>query len=96
MRKSNQQSIGEILQQYLKENNLDKKLRRSHIIGTWETIMGKMVANHTKNMYFSDKVLFIELDSPGLRNELSFRKAEMIKKINTEAGEEMVKDIVFK
>lgn len=96
MRKSNQQSIGELLQQFLKDNNLDKKLKRSHIIGTWETLMGKVVANHTRNMYFGEKILFVELDSPGLRNELSFRKEEMIKKINAEAGEEIIKEIIFK
>ena len=96
MRKSNQQTIGQVIQQYLKENNLEKKFKRSHIIGSWEIIMGKVVANHTKSIVFNDKTLFLELDSPGLRNELSYRKAELIKKINTEAGEEIIKEIIFK
>jgi predicted nucleic acid-binding Zn ribbon protein len=96
MRKSNQQTIGEVLKQYLKENNLEKKLAHSNVIGSWETFMGKMVANHTKKLYFSDKTLFVELDSAALRNELSFRIEEMKKTINSEAGEEIVKEIVLK
>ncbi len=96
MRKSNQQSIGEIVEQFLKENRLDKKLKRAHVIGCWEELMGKVVANHTRNLYFSDQVLFVELDSPALRNELVFRKAEVVKKINADAGEELIKEVVFK
>ena len=36
MRKSNQQTIGEVLQQFLKENKLDAKLNQANIIGSWE------------------------------------------------------------
>jgi predicted nucleic acid-binding Zn ribbon protein len=96
MRKTNHQSIGEVLKQYLKENNLEGKLMRNNIINGWEKLMGKVVANHTKQVYFSDKILFVELDSPALRNELSYRKEDMRKRINSEAGEEIVTDIVFK
>ncbi|MFL5753474.1 MAG: DUF721 domain-containing protein [Bacteroidia bacterium] len=96
MRKSNQQSIGEVLKQYLQENNLEKKLAHSNIINSWEELMGKVVANHTRKVYFSGNVLYVELDSPALRNELSYRKEDMRKKINAEAGEEIVREIVLK
>lgn len=96
MRKSNQQSIGEVLKQYLQENNLEKKLAHSNIISSWGELMGKVVANHTKKVYFSDKTLFVELDSAALRNELSFRMEDMRQRINTEAGFEIVKEIVLK
>lgn len=96
MRKSNQQSIGEVLQQFLKQNRLDKKLHYAEIIGSWESIVGKLVAQHTKNMYFHENKLILELDSPALRNELLMQRSEIVKKVNTLAGEELIKEVVLK
>ncbi len=96
MRKSNQQSIGEVISQFLKEHQLDKKLKRNMVISEWEQIMGKVIANHTRKVYFADRCLFIELDSPALRQELLLQKSSLIKKINQEAGEELINDMVLK
>jgi len=45
MRKSNQQTIGEVLQQFLKENKLDTKLNQANIIGNWEKLVGPLFSN---------------------------------------------------
>lgn len=96
MRKSNQQSIGEVLKEYLKQNKLGAKLHQAEIINNWESIVGKLFARHTKGMFFSEGKLFIELDSPSVRNELLMQRSVIIEKINTLAGEQLVTDLVLK
>ncbi len=96
MRKSNQQSIGEVLQEFLKQNRLDKKLHHADIIGKWEEIVGKLFAKHTKNIYFIETKLVLEIESPSLRNELLMQKSVIIEKINKLAGETLVTEIVLK
>ncbi len=96
MRKSNEQSIGEALERFLKEFNLDKKMKRSSVINNWEKYAGKVISNHTKNIFFVENNLVVELDSAGVRHELSFKKDELKKIINTELKEEIVSDIILK
>jgi len=95
MKKSNEQSIGEVLQHFLKENQLDKKIHQTEIIGKWEIIVGRLFSKHTKHLYFSGTRLFIELDSPALRNELLMQKSKLIEKINEISEEIVVTEIVI-
>ncbi|HEY1038206.1 MAG TPA: DUF721 domain-containing protein [Bacteroidia bacterium] len=96
MRKSNQQSIGEVLAEFLKQNRLDKRLHHADIIGKWEEIVGSLFAKHTKNIYFMGTKLILEIDSSSLRNELLMQRNAIIEKINKLAGEQLVTEIVLK
>ena len=96
MRKTNQQSIGEVLQEFLKQNSLDKKLHHADIIGKWEDIVGKLFAKHTRNIYFIENKLILEIDSPSVRNELLMQRSTIMEKINKLAGEALVSEIVLK
>lgn len=96
MRKSNQQSIGEALQQFLKENHIDKKLHQADILGKWELLVGKLFAKHTKNVFFMGTKLVVELDSPALRNELNMQRTTLISKINELADSALVTEIILK
>lgn len=96
MRKSNQQTIGEVLQQFLKENHLDSKLNQANIIGNWEKLVGALFAKHTKKIYFSSSKLFIEIVSPAVRNELLMQKTNLLAKINEWLDDESITEIIVK
>jgi hypothetical protein len=55
-----------------------------------------MVSMHTKDLHIRNKVLFVRIDSPALRNELSYARETIVKSLNDEAGAEVIEDIVFK
>jgi predicted nucleic acid-binding Zn ribbon protein len=96
MRKSNQQTIGEVLQQFLKENKLDIKLNQANIIGNWEKLVGPLFSKHTKQLYFSGSRLFLEIDSPAVRNELIMQKSNLLEKINEWLDGELITEIIIK
>jgi hypothetical protein len=96
MRKSNEQTIGEVLQQFLKENNLDAKLNQANIIGNWEKLVGPLFSKHTKQIYFSASKLFIEIDSPAVKNELIMQKSNLLSKLNEFSDGEIVSEIIIK
>ncbi|MCE3278587.1 MAG: hypothetical protein K0S44_778 [Bacteroidetes bacterium] len=58
--------------------------------------MGKMIANHTKDLYIKNKQLFVTLDSSALRNELSMARTKIIKMMNEAAGMEVINDIILR
>jgi predicted nucleic acid-binding Zn ribbon protein len=96
MRKSNTQKLGEIVKEYLEQMMIDRKLKEVGIIRSWEELMGKLVAERTKNIYIKNKILFIELKSSVLRNELTMMRQAIVDKINEKAGEKMIEKIVIR
>lgn len=96
MRKSNTQSISSVLKNYVRENNLERKLNELDLIKSWESVMGKTVARYTGNLYIQNNTLFVETNSPIVRNELLMMKEEIRVRLNEVVGEELIKSIIFR
>ncbi|HKC69669.1 MAG TPA: DUF721 domain-containing protein [Bacteroidia bacterium] len=95
MSKQNLQSIGSAINQFLKENRLEKKIDISNLHVNWKTIAGDMIANHTKRIFLKDTTLFLEVDSAELKNELHFLKDQLINNVNYFLKKELVKQLVL-
>lgn len=96
MSRHNEHSIKEAIEKLLKVYKLDDRLAERRMIGSWEEVMGKMIANHTKDLYVRNKQLFVTLDSAALRNELSMAKTKIIQMMNKAAGKEIINDVVLR
>ena len=96
MRKSDTQKLSEIIREYLEQMMIDKKLKEVSTIRSWEELMGKPVAERTRNIYVKNKILFIELKSSVLRNELIMMRQAIIDKINERAGEKIIEKMVVR
>ncbi|MBI4945448.1 MAG: DUF721 domain-containing protein [Bacteroidetes bacterium] len=94
--KSNEQSLKDAIGSFLKTSRLSGKLANQKIIDGWEKIMGKMIAKHTKQISIYDKKLYLHLDSAPLKQELFYSREKIIQMLNEEAGEEVIKEIVFR
>ncbi len=95
MQRSNEQTIKEAIKELLKAYRLGGKLLEIRLMNSWEKVVGKMISKHTLNLYINKKVLFVKLDSPALKNELSYAKEKIIKSLNDEVGEDVIEKIVF-
>ncbi len=95
MKKSNDQTLKEVINELLKAYKLGDKLKEMRLIDSWEKVVGKLINKHTKNLYIKKKVLFVKLDSAALRNELSYARQKIIKALNKEAKGDVIDDIVF-
>ena len=96
MRNEKEQPIKELIDKMLRAYGLGNKLDEISLVKSWESIVGKMIAKHTQEIYFANGVLHIELDSAPLRQELSYAKSNLIEKLNEQAGKNLVKDIYLK
>ena len=95
-RKNNQQPLKEVIDEFLSSYRLEGKLNEVKLIASWETIMGKMIAKHTKEIYVRNKTLYISIDSASLRQELSYAKDKIILLLNTEAKQLLIENVVLK
>ena len=96
MRKSNTQTIESVIREYLKEMNIDQKLKEVGIVSQWEKLMGKTVSSRTSQIYIRNRILYIHVTSSVLKNELLMIRQAIIEKINEEAGEKVVEQLVIK
>ncbi len=96
MRHSNQQTLGEVIKEFLKNFGLEEKVTEARIAEAWEKTMGPGIARYTKRISLRNKTLTIQLSSPALRQELSYGKTKIIKMINEAIEKEVVEELVLR
>jgi predicted nucleic acid-binding Zn ribbon protein len=88
------QSVGQAIRQLLNSYHLSSKFDEANLISSWDRIAGKPIASRTKKIYIRNKVLFVELDSPSLKNDFSIHKSAVLDLFKKEFGEGIITDIV--
>lgn len=94
--KDNQLShVSDAIRRMLDQFRLTAKFDEATVAVNWEKLMGKPIARHTVKLYIRDKVLFVHLDSPGLKHDLSFSKPRMLEILEAEYGKGVIREIVL-
>jgi predicted nucleic acid-binding Zn ribbon protein len=86
------QAIGEMMRTY----RLQGKLDEVKLLEGWEKVMGSVIAKYTQKIHIENRVLYVEIKSAALREELSYGRAKMVKLLNEEAGGNVIDDIVLR
>ncbi len=95
-RKSNQQTLGEVIQDFLRESGWQQKLDEVKIITEWDKVLGPTLAKYTEEVFIKNRQLHIRLKSATLRQELSYQKSELVKQLNDAVGKEVITDVILK
>jgi predicted nucleic acid-binding Zn ribbon protein len=96
MRKRQTQALSDVIKEVLKKQKLNKGLLENRAVHYWEKVLGPSVASATHRIYIRNGVLFVEMTSSVLRNELMMWKDKIIHNLNQAIGENIVRDIVFR
>lgn len=95
MRKANDKSIKEAIEQMMQVYKIKRKFDETGIVAHWPDIVGKPMANRTKELYIHNKKLFLRIESSVIKNELMMMRTQIIEKINDEAKAPLVEEIIF-
>jgi predicted nucleic acid-binding Zn ribbon protein len=95
MSRTNDKTLKEAMDQLLKVYRLKGKYDETFAVSSWEDVVGKAVANRTKEIFIRDKKLFIRIESSVVKNELKMMRDQIISNLNEKAGAEVVQEIVF-
>jgi len=96
MRKTNAQSLRDILDESLKSLKIDGKIFETRIITSYPEIVGAGIAAHTKSLYIRKGVLYVQIDSAVIRNELQMMRQSLIEHLNKHVGHTTIQNIIFK
>ncbi|NJN43112.1 MAG: DUF721 domain-containing protein [Flammeovirgaceae bacterium] len=86
--------IRDAIQQLLKTYHIKPKFDEASLIASWDKLAGKAIAKRTRRLFIRDSVLFIELDSPGMKHDLNLHKEQIMDLFAQEFGTSIVKEIV--
>ncbi len=95
MKKTNDQTLGEAIQELIKTYRLEDKLNQARLIKSWDTVTGEMISRHTEKLFVKGNKLYIKLDSDALKNELIYARTKLVKMLNDSVGSEIITEIVF-
>jgi len=96
MRKSQTQKIGDVIRECLHELQIDRKLKEVNLVSQWESMMGRTVALRTDRIYIRNRILYVHVTSSVLKNELLMMRQEIMNKLNENAGEKLIEQIVIR
>ncbi|MBS9766512.1 MAG: DUF721 domain-containing protein [Flavobacteriaceae bacterium] len=86
-------SIQDLMARVLEKNNLSKGMLQLKVKDLWNDLMGSGVASYTQNVELRKNALFVRLSSSVLRQELSYGKEKIIKMLNKELENEVIKEL---
>lgn len=95
MRKTNDKSLKEAIEQMLNVYKIKRRYDETGVVAAWPELVGKSVANRTKELFIRDKKLFLRIESSVIKHELMLMHSQIIDKINAEAKGVLVEEIVF-
>ena len=96
MRRTNEKSLGKILEDVIKDNNLGDGITQARINEIWVELMSRPIISRTTKLRFINKTLTIYLTSSVIRNELDYQKEELKKQFNDRLGDATIDKIEFK
>ncbi len=95
MKRSNEQTLGEIIKDVLKTYGLESRVTQTRVAIAWDKVMGPFVAGKTDNLTLQKDTLIVKISSSALKSELSYAKEMIVKNLNKECGSNVIKKIVI-
>ena len=72
-----------------------KALDAVHVVNTWRQMFGTTMMHYSEGETFQDGALRVRIKSSVLRNDLFMQRTELIQKLNTQLGRQIVFAITF-
>jgi hypothetical protein len=95
-RLNEENTISDVLKQFVTTYKLHDGIVKVVVKTAWFRLMGNGVTNYTEEVVLKNSTLYVKLTSSVLRDELAYGKEKIIKMINEEIGEEVVKALVLR
>lgn len=95
-RNKNIMNISEALKDFVETNKLEKGLNKVNVRDSWARLLGNGVNNYTNAVELKNDVLYVQLSSSVLREELNYGKEKIIKMLNEDLGKSLIKKLILR
>ena len=89
------QKLKAAINNLLKAAGLEEGVSQNKALLVWDDVVGAKVSENTTPEKVEAGTLYIKASNPTWRQELMFKKEEILKKLNKKLGEKTIKEIKF-
>lgn len=93
MQRKNTEQVGAVIAQFFREMGLEKPMLEHRVVEAWPRLMGQLVQKYTKSIEVKNGVLYVQITSAALRQELFIARYHLVNKLNEEVGADIINDI---
>jgi len=93
MRQTNEEIIGDILNQWVNVQGYKTTLNEMRIREVWQKVVGESASEQTQKIWIDKKRLVVFVKSSILRNELIYQKSNIKTALNSFLGEDLIEEI---
>ncbi len=95
-REHKESPISEVLKGFIKTNKLQKGLDKVSAEEAWHKVMGNAISKYTTAIKLDREILYVQLSSSVLRDELSYGKTKIISLLNEEIGKQVITKLTLR
>ena len=96
MKRVEAKSVGEIINEVLRQERLSTRLDEHRARALWPDVVGPGINKYTVSRTVKNGVMTVVISSAPLRQQLMMSRTALIKQLNDFLGGEVITDIVFK
>ncbi|MDE6716361.1 MAG: DUF721 domain-containing protein [Muribaculaceae bacterium] len=96
MKRTEAVSIGEVIMEVVKKNNLEDKMLEQRIIDSWHIVVGPNINKYTVNRYIANHIMYVYITSAPVKSELMLHKTSLLQNLNELAGKPILTDLVIR
>ncbi len=93
MRKSNENSLKEVIDQLLDTYRLRDRINEVRVRNSWDALMGTAISKRTTDIRLSTGILTIKVSSAPLKDELMFQREKIQLEMNRLLEGDFIKDV---
>ena len=88
-------SIGQAIQEFLKQSRIKGGIQALQIEDAWEQIMGKTIARYTDKLQIIGDKLIITTTVAPLKHELIYQRDKIKQRVNEALKEKVINEVII-
>lgn len=89
------QSLHDLLPQILRNQGLETPLQQQRLLNSFDEVIGKNFARYIGERFIKNQTLFVKVNNPALRADLSMGRSILVKRLNEKVKAQVIVDIKF-
>ena len=91
-----ERKLSDVLKVVYRRMELDDAANELEVKDTYHKVVGDLISKLTWEVKYEKGVLYVKLASAALRNELMYKRTDLVNKINEVMGRKAVTKIIFR
>ncbi len=90
-----EEELGQLVRQFLRAQGLETPLNEYRAVQLWPEVVGTAIARYTGQIFIKNNIMYIQIRSAALRENLAHQRTTLAQRINQHVGSQVVNEIRF-